>query len=90
MAENPNTKTECQSSQLPSVDSLSYEEARNQLQELVAGLERGDVPLQHTLELWQRGQELLTHCRSILDTAIEKTSSISVSNSVDQTGDTPK
>lgn len=51
------------------VASLSYEAARDELRQIVTRLEQGEVPLDQTLALWQRGQDLLTRCRAVLDDA---------------------
>ena len=37
---------------------LSYEEARDQLVEVVRQLESGSVPLSKSMELWERGEQL--------------------------------
>ena len=37
---------------------LSYEEARDQLVEVVRQLESGNVPLSTSMELWERGEKL--------------------------------
>ena len=51
------------------VAELSYEQARDQLVELVARLEGGQVPLADSMRLWQRGEALAAHCTSWLDRA---------------------
>lgn len=51
------------------VAELSYEQARDQLVELVGGLEGGQVPLAESMRLWQRGEALAAHCTSWLDRA---------------------
>lgn len=51
------------------VANLSYEAARDELRQIVTRLEQGEVPLDQTLALWQRGQDLLTRCRAVLDDA---------------------
>lgn len=48
---------------------LSYEEAREQLVEIVRKLEAGSVPLSESMALWQRGEELATICQQWLDGA---------------------
>ena len=47
----------------------SFEELQRELDELVARLERGDVPLDEALALWERGQELYRACAERLDRA---------------------
>jgi exodeoxyribonuclease VII small subunit len=45
----------------------SFEEARTELEEIVARLERGDVAVDQALELWRRGEELYRLCLAKLD-----------------------
>ena len=47
----------------------TFEELQRELDELVARLERGDVPLDEALALWQRGEELYRACVERLDRA---------------------
>lgn len=56
---------------LPPVDDLSYEQARDELVALVARIESGQVPLEEAMGLWERGEELASHCQSKLDAAQE-------------------
>jgi len=51
---------------------LSYEEAREQLGEIVRKLEAGSVPLSESMALWERGEELATICQRWLDGARAK------------------
>ena len=51
---------------------LSYEEAREQLVEIVRKLEAGSVPLSESMALWERGEELATICQKWLDGAKAK------------------
>ena len=48
---------------------LSYEEAREQLVEVVRQLESGSVPLSTAMELWERGERLAARCQEWLDGA---------------------
>ena len=48
----------------------SYEAALEELEQLVARLESGDMPLEQLLSGYQRGAELLKYCRAKLE-AIE-------------------
>ena len=47
----------------------TFEELQRELDELVARLERGDVPLDEALALWERGEELYRACAERLDRA---------------------
>ena len=44
----------------------SYGDAVQQLEQLVAGLESGQLPLEEVLGQYQRGTELLRYCRDRL------------------------
>ncbi|MCI7512766.1 exodeoxyribonuclease VII small subunit [Schaalia hyovaginalis] len=60
---------------LPEVSTLGYEQARDELVGIVRALESGQAPLEDTLALWERGEALASHCRSILDSAQERLAS---------------
>jgi exodeoxyribonuclease VII small subunit len=51
---------------------LSYEEARDQLIEVVRTLEQGGTTLAESLTLWERGEELARVCQAALDGARER------------------
>lgn len=51
------------------VAALSYEAARDELVDIVARLENGQVGLEDSMGLWQRGEALATHCAQWLDAA---------------------
>jgi len=51
------------------VDHLTFEQAFAELEESVRTLERGDLPLEESLALYERGQELAAYCAQLLDEA---------------------
>lgn len=51
---------------------LSYEQARQQLTEVVTKLESGGVPLAESMQLWERGEQLARICQTWLDGAKAK------------------
>jgi len=51
---------------------LSYEEARDELAEIVESLEDGSATLEESLKLWERGEELSKICQEWLDGAKKK------------------
>ena len=53
-------------------DRPSYEEARDELVEIVAKLEVGDSTLEESLSLWERGEHLAAVCQSWLEGAQER------------------
>jgi exodeoxyribonuclease VII small subunit len=46
--------------------NLGYEEARDQLVDVVRRLEAGGVTLEESLALWERGEALATRCEQWL------------------------
>lgn len=57
------------SGQAPADDdlgSLSYEAAKEELTDIVARLESGQVGLEESMALWQRGERLAQHCEAWL------------------------
>ena len=50
-------------------DKPSYEEAREELIEVVRRLEAGGITLEESLALWERGERLATICQEWLDGA---------------------
>lgn len=51
---------------------LSYEQARDELVDIVRKLEAGSVPLSESMALWERGEELAKTCQTWLDGAKAK------------------
>ena len=51
---------------------LSFEEALRKLEEITARLERGEVPLQESLNYFEQGTALLAECTRMLDEAEQK------------------
>jgi exodeoxyribonuclease VII small subunit len=50
-------------------NSLSYEQAREELASVVKRLEAGGLSLEQSLELWERGEKLAAICGEWLDGA---------------------
>jgi exodeoxyribonuclease VII small subunit len=65
---NPISKT----ADFPDVANLTYEQARDELISIVAQLEGGQIGLEESMTLWQRGEALATHCGTWLDGAEAK------------------
>lgn len=51
---------------------LSYEDARDELIEVVRTLEQGGTTLAESLALWERGEKLAAICQTALDGARAK------------------
>ena len=50
-------------------NSKSFEENMIRLEEIVRAMEKGDVPLEESLKLFQEGTELVRICGKLLDDA---------------------
>jgi exodeoxyribonuclease VII small subunit len=61
---------------LPDVQGLSFEAALKQLEEIVTKLERGDVPLEESIAIYERGEALKKHCEALLARAEERVEKI--------------
>lgn len=51
---------------------LTFEEAMARLEEVVSRLERGDVPLEEAMTLFEEGTALMKQCAQTLDKAEQK------------------
>jgi exodeoxyribonuclease VII small subunit len=52
--------------------TTTYEQAREELADVVRRLEAGGLTLEESLALWERGEELATLCQHWLDRARER------------------
>ena len=48
---------------------LSYEDARDELVQIVSRIEGGGASLEESMKLWERGESLAEHCKAKLDQA---------------------
>jgi len=53
----------------PDIATLSFEDALRALEDVVRKLEGGDVPLDESISLYERGEKLRKHCQARLDAA---------------------
>ncbi|MEM9678514.1 MAG: exodeoxyribonuclease VII small subunit [Pseudomonadota bacterium] len=60
------------------LDQLSFEDALNQLETIVSQLEQGDVPLEQSIEIYEKGEALKKHCAKLLQAAEDKVEKIRV------------
>jgi exodeoxyribonuclease VII small subunit len=56
---------------------LTFEQAIGQLKEIVGKIEQGEIPLQDSLEQYEKGMALIKHCRGILQKAEKRIEKIS-------------
>lgn len=57
---------------LSDIAGLGYEQAREELVQVVSRLEAGGTSLEESLALWERGEALATRCEQWLDGARER------------------
>lgn len=57
----------------------TFEESMSRLEQIVRAMERGDVPLEESLKLFQEGTELVKNCNQLLDNAQLQVKKIMVS-----------
>jgi exodeoxyribonuclease VII small subunit len=57
---------------------MSFEEAMTELEKVVGALERGDVALEDSIKLYERGAELKKRCEAKLKEAEEKVAAITL------------
>jgi exodeoxyribonuclease VII small subunit len=60
--------------------NLTFEQAIDQLNQIVSRIEQGQVPLQESLEQYEKGMTLIQHCRGILQDAEKRIEQISAKN----------
>jgi exodeoxyribonuclease VII small subunit len=51
------------------IEAMTYEQARDELVKIVAELETGSVTLEHSMQLWERGEALANRCEKWLSGA---------------------
>ncbi len=58
---------------------MSFEQALASLETIVDDLERGDVPLDQSIRIYERGEALKAHCDRLLKSAEDKVEKIRLS-----------
>ena len=71
------------------VAEMSFEEAMRALEDVVGKLERGDVPLEQSIALYERGAELKKRCVAKLIEAEENVAAITLDGQGNPAGLTP-
>ncbi len=72
-----------------SVDEMTFEQAMAELEQVVGKLERGDVALDDSIALYERGAALKKRCETKLKEAEEKVAAITLDADGNATGATP-
>ena len=68
---------------------MSFEEALKQLEKIVDDLERGDVPLEESIRIYERGEALKKHCDTLLKSAEDKVEKIRIGRDGQPVGTEP-
>ncbi|AOZ70366.1 exodeoxyribonuclease VII small subunit [Rhodobacter xanthinilyticus] len=61
-----------------SIATMSFEQAMGELERVVSQLERGEVPLDKSIELYERGAALKARCAELLKAAEERVEKITL------------
>ncbi|AYC99876.1 exodeoxyribonuclease VII small subunit [Neorhizobium sp. NCHU2750] len=63
------TETTATNQSVADVSGYSFEKAVAELESIVARLERGDVALDESIAIYERGEALKKHCEKLLNAA---------------------
>ena len=66
------------------VGKMSFEDAIKTLTEIVGKIEQGEIPLQDSLEQYEKGMSLIKHCRGILQKAERRIEKIAAESEGEQ------
>jgi exodeoxyribonuclease VII small subunit len=69
------------------IDKMSFEEAIKELTNIVGKIEQGQIPLQDSLEQYEKGMALIKQCRTILQKAEERIEKITKEQEEDSKSD---
>ena len=61
------------------MENITYEQAMKKLEKLVAKLEKGDLPLEDTVKLYDDATKLTGYCSALLNNAEAKITELSAS-----------
>ena len=71
------------------IKTMSFERALKELESIVDRLEKGDVELEASILIYERGEALKTHCEGLLRKAEAKVEKIALNASGQPTGTEP-
>ena len=71
------------------ISEMSFEDALRALEDVVRKLEGGEVPLDQSIELYERGAKLRAHCQARLDAAQARIEKIVAGSDGRATGTVP-
>jgi exodeoxyribonuclease VII small subunit len=73
----------------PDLSAYSFEKAVAELESIVARLERGDVALDESIAIYERGELLKKHCETLLSAAENRIEKIRLDRAGKPTGTEP-
>ncbi len=71
------------------IKAMTFEAALKELEQIVTRLERGDVDLEESITIYERGEALRLHCDQLLKRAEAKVERITLNASGQPTGTAP-
>ena len=71
------------------ISEMTFEQAMSELERIVKELERGDVPLEDSISLYEKGAELKKRCETKLKEAEQKVAAITLDEEGSVTGTKP-
>lgn len=71
------------------IATLNFEQAVAELEAIVDQLEKGDVPLDRSIEIYERGEALKQHCEKLLGAAEKRIEKIRLDRSGQPVGTEP-
>lgn len=71
------------------IAAMNFEQSLQELEQIVDGLEKGNVPLDQSIAQYDRGQALRRHCVKLLEAAEAKVEKIKIGNGSKAIGSEP-
>ena len=71
------------------ISEMTFEQAMSELERIVIQLEKGDVPLEDSISLYEKGAELKKRCETKLKEAEQKVATITLDEEGSVTGTKP-
>ena len=71
------------------ISEMTFEQAMSELERIVSQLDRGDVPLEDSISLYEKGAELKKRCETKLKEAEQKVAAITLDEDGSVTGTKP-
>ena len=68
------------------ITKLSFEQAIKELTGIVEKIEQGEIPLESSLQQYERGMALIAHCRTILQKAEKRIEKITKEQETEDRG----